>query len=67
MSQEGTQRRSMVNSVKIIQVIEVKSVMGEGVDYDPMREVVQFFNMEGKILATYDPCCVANVIEGGPK
>lgn len=45
---DGTQ------SAKIIQVIETKSKRGLGTEKDPVREVVQYWDLEGTFLAEMD-------------
>lgn len=49
-------------SVKVIQVIETKSVRGIGTEKDPVREVTQYWDFEGKFLAEWDDQhCLATV------
>ncbi len=45
---DGTQ------SAKVIQVIETKSKRGLGTEKDPVREVVQYWDLEGTFLAEMD-------------
>ena len=40
---------------KITQVIEVRSTVGKGVEGDPIRQIVEYFDMEGTRLAFCDP------------
>lgn len=47
---DGTQ------SVKVIQVIETKSVCGKGTEEDKCRFVTQYWDFEGNLLAENDPC-----------
>lgn len=42
------------DSAQVIQVIETKSLKGEGSDLDPCRIVTQYWDLEGKLLATDD-------------
>ena len=43
-----------VNSAKVIQVIQTKSTRGKGTDADPVREVIQYWDFEGNLIATRD-------------
>ena len=42
------------NSAKIISVIEVKAKRGLGIEGDPVREITQYWDMEGNFLAERD-------------
>lgn len=42
-------------SVKVIQVVETLCARGAGTDESPVRTVVQYWSMEGKLLAENDP------------
>lgn len=44
------------DSAKVIQVIETKSIRGKGTHYDLSREVTQYWDFEGNLLAENDPC-----------
>lgn len=44
-------RYSNVNKAKVIRVIEVRSLIGAGIKGDPIREVREYFNEEGELLA----------------
>lgn len=39
---------------KVIQVIETKAERGLGVEKDPVREITQYWSLEGKLLAERD-------------
>lgn len=41
---------------RVIQVIETRSLKGKGTENDKCREVMQYWNFDGKLLAEYDPC-----------
>ena len=48
--------RTAVESAKIVNLIEVRSRYGSGgSDADPVREVVEYFTMEGEKVAEFDP------------
>lgn len=40
--------------VKVVRVIEVRAIRGEGTEKDPVREVVQFWSFDGMLLAEKD-------------
>lgn len=42
------------NSVKVINVIEVKAKRGLGIEKDPVREITQYWGMDGNFLAERD-------------
>ena len=42
------------NSVKVINVIEVKAKRGLGIEKDPVREITQYRDMDGNFLAERD-------------
>lgn len=48
-------RLSNVDEVKVIQVVEVKSLVGKGVDGDPGRQITEYFSLDGVRLARAEP------------
>ena len=42
------------NSVKVVSVIEVKAKKGLGIKGDPVREITQYWDMDGNFLAEKD-------------
>lgn len=44
-------RNSAVNEAKVIQVIAIESITGEGVEGDPIRPVREYFTLDGQLLA----------------
>ncbi len=45
------------DGARVIQVIETRSLRGAGVDEKDMcREVKQYWDFDGKLLAENDPC-----------
>ena len=48
-------RTSNVDEVSFIQVVKVRSVFGAGIEDDPFRTIIQYWSLEGKLLATSDP------------
>jgi len=48
------------DSVKIIEVVEVKAARGAGTDDDAVRIVTQWYSFDGKLLAEDDPNKDAN-------
>ena len=45
-----------VDNARIIQVIETTALRGAGTAEDKCREVKQYWDFEGKLLAEFDPC-----------
>lgn len=43
---------------KVIQVIETRATRGSGMENDPVREVIQYWHLDGKLLTEIDdqPC-----------
>ena len=48
-------RLSNVDEVKVIQVVEVKSLVGRGVEDDPGRQITEYFSLDGVRLARAEP------------
>lgn len=47
--------QSLVRKVKVISVIEVKTIAGEGTPDNPTRNITQYWDMDGNLLAVADP------------
>lgn len=47
-------RANGARSARVIQVIETKAERGLGVEKDPVREITQYWSLEGKLLAERD-------------
>lgn len=47
-------RNSNVDSARVIEVLEITSIVGEGTKHEPVRQVVEYFSPEGKLLARHD-------------
>lgn len=45
-----------VMNAKVIQVIQTVTYVGSGTEEDPNRYITQYWSMDGKLLATNDPC-----------
>ena len=54
---DGTER------AKVIQVIETKAKRGLGTEKDPVRDVVQYWDLEGNFLAEMDTQLCLSAIE----
>lgn len=50
-------------SAKVIQVIETKAKRGLGTEKDPVRDVVQYWDLEGNFLAEMDTQLCLSAIE----
>ena len=59
------QRLDGPNGVKVISVIEVKAKKGMGIEGDPVREITQYWDMDGNFWAERDddPTLLAEQIE----
>ncbi len=53
--ENNTVRPNGTDSAKVIQVIETRSSRGRGTENDLSRQVVQYWSMEGELLAEKDP------------
>jgi hypothetical protein len=51
----GFTRLTGVNEAKVIEVIEIKSIAGEGVDGNPFYEVTEYYSLDGTLLARHNP------------
>ena len=49
--QKATARPRGADSAKVIQVIETRALEGRGTEDDPCRIRVQYWSMDGKLLA----------------
>lgn len=58
--QKNTVRPNGTDSAKVIQVIETKSNRGKGTLDDLSRQVVQYWSLEGQLLAERDPHTTKN-------
>lgn len=47
-------RAEGTKAAKVIAVIETKAKKGSGIEKDPMREVTQYWNLDGHFLAEVD-------------
>ena len=54
MSEKNTARPRGTDSARIVEVIETRSLMGEGTPYDPCRAVIQYWHKNGELIATID-------------
>lgn len=43
------------DSARLIQVVETRAIAGAGTEADFVREVVQYWSVEGALLASVDP------------
>lgn len=47
-------RISDLREIKVREVIEVRRVVGEGIDSDPARCISEYYDFDGKLLARHD-------------
>lgn len=55
MSDNETVRPRGTDSAKVIQVIVTESVVGRGTEEDPTRSILQYWSLNGELLAKVDP------------
>lgn len=51
-------RKSNVDEVRVIQVVQVKSITGDGTGepgHSPIRQIKEYFTLDGELLARVDP------------
>ncbi len=44
-----------VNELKVIQVVEVKSLAGDGEPGRPIYQVTEYYSLDGELLARHNP------------
>lgn len=44
-----------IKSAKVIQVIEIRTIRGTGTESNPVREVTQYWDLDGRKLSEHDP------------
>ncbi len=54
-SEKNNVRPRGTDKAKVISVIQTESLRGLGTVGDPCRMVTQYWSMDGKFLAEYDP------------
>jgi hypothetical protein len=42
--------RGVPETVKIIQVIQIETIVGQGIPDDPVRKVIQYWTLQGKLI-----------------
>ena len=52
------------DAARVIQVIETSSLRGVGTENDMCREVIQYWDFEGNLLAENDPCITESATQG---
>lgn len=60
-------RPNGVKKAKIIQVIETEATRGLGTEKDPARVVIQYWDLDGKLLAEMDPELCIPIMEAEAK
>lgn len=48
------ERANGTEGARVIQVIETKAKRGIGIERDPIREITQYWDLDGKLLAERD-------------
>lgn len=53
--QKETARPRGTDSARVIQVIVTEAIEGRGIEADPVRSVLQYWSLDGELLAKVDP------------
>lgn len=56
MERKNGIRYCTTKSARVIQVIETRSIRGSGEENDPVRDLIQYWDFDGRLLAEFDPC-----------
>lgn len=56
MNNKSTAHFRGVDSVRVLSVIETRTTIGTGTDTDLSRQLIQYWDLEGRLLAEYDSC-----------
>ena len=56
MNNKRTVHFKGVDSVRVLPVIETRTPIGTGTYTDLSRQLIQYWDLEGRLLAEYDPC-----------
>ena len=56
MNNKSTAHFRGVDSVRALSVIETRTTIGTGTDTALSRQLIQYWDLEGRLLAEYDPC-----------
>ena len=48
-------KNNSVKKAKVISVVQVEAKIGTGTKEDPVRNVIQYWDIEGNLLAERDP------------
>lgn len=60
---QETVRPRGTDKAEVIQVIKTESIIGRGIQEDPVRPIYQYWDFEGNLLASYDTLNDKEVIE----
>lgn len=52
---EDVRKNNSVKEAKVIPVIQVEAKIGLGTEEDPVRNAIQYWDLEGNLLAERDP------------
>lgn len=52
---EDVRKNNSVKKAKVISVVQVEAKIGTGTKEDPVRNVIQYWDIEGNLLAERDP------------
>lgn len=54
MSENKTVRLNKSDSAKVMQVIQVQTVTGQGTEENPYRCIIEYWSLDGKLLAVQE-------------
>ena len=46
---------SKVKKLKTLKIIKIEVIIGDGTEKNPIREITQYWTLNGKLLFTIDP------------
>ena len=52
---EDVRKNNSVKKAKVISVVQVEAKIGTGTKEDPVRNAIQYWDLEGNLLFIFDP------------
>ncbi|NWO21333.1 hypothetical protein HW273_05410 [Oribacterium sp. oral taxon 102] len=59
-------KKERIQGVQVIEVVQVKYLRGSGSEKDPVREVIQYWDLSGKLLAERDSTLIEQTTTNMP-
>lgn len=63
---ENPNKKERIQGVQVIEVVQVKYLRGSGSEKDPVREVIQYWDVGGRLLAERDSTLIEQSIANMP-